>query len=94
MLELVLDKVPHLKEEVINSPYLRLRFLEMVEKARAGVGYYDAPSTVVSVSDCLDDSDDDIHVEVSKEEYEKKCQDLALSALFKEAIEETIKVAL
>lgn len=94
MFDLILDKVPELKEEVLHSSLLRLRFLEMAEKAKAGVGYYDAQTTDVAVSDCYDDSDDDIHVEISKEEYLKKCQNLGLLSLFEGAINDTIKVGL
>ena len=94
MFDLILDKVPELKEEVLHSSLLRLRFLEMAEKAKTGVGYYDAQMTDVAVSDCYDDSDDDIHVEISKEEYLKKCQNLGLLSLFEGAINDTIKVGL
>lgn len=34
MFDLILDKVPELKEEVLHSSLLRLRFLEMAEKAK------------------------------------------------------------
>lgn len=94
MFELILEKVPELREQVMGSSLLRLRLLEMAEKAKAGVGYYAAQTSDVNVSDCFDDSEDDMHIEISKEEYLKKCQDLALPSVFEKAIEETIEVSL